>query len=113
MDANGNAFFGGYKIGVELVPFILNCLVALLAFITIFKFKRLKLQKTLCVVNIVLIVSSLATICAFGLLLKDCDLLGSLSYYNLLPVVAIIFLLLAHKAISHDQKLLRGSRRIR
>ena len=113
MDANGNAFFGGYKIGVELVPFILNCLVALLAFITIFKFKRMKLQKTLCVVNIVLIISSLATICAFGLLLKDCDLLGSLSYYNLLPVVAIIFLLLAHKAISHDQKLLRGSRRIR
>jgi hypothetical protein len=113
IDANGKSFFGGYKLGVELVPFILNCLVALLAFIAIFKFKRMRLQKTLCIVNIVLIISSLATVCVFALLLKDCDLLGSLSYYNLLPVVAIIFLLLAHKAISHDQKLLRGSSRIR
>ena len=113
LDANGNAIFGGYAQGLELIPFILNCLVALLAFIAIFKFKRMRLQKTLCVVDIVLIISSLATLCAIALLHKDCDLLGSLSYYNILPIAAIIFLLLAHKAISRDQRRLKGSSRIR
>ena len=47
------------------------------------------------------------------LMQKDCDLLGSLTYFNVLPIVAIIFLLLAHKGISHDRKLLNDSGRIR
>lgn len=113
MDANGATMLGGYRNGIDLVPFVLNCLVALLSFIIIFKFKSLSFQKTMCVVNILLIISSIATICCIALMHKDCDLLGSITYYNILPVLAIIFLLLAHKGITHDQKLLSGSSRIR
>ncbi|MBR5030294.1 MAG: DUF4293 domain-containing protein [Muribaculaceae bacterium] len=113
MEANGETMLGGYRHGVDMVPFILNCLVAILSFIAIFKYKSLKMQKSICIVNILLIISSIATICCIALMHKDCDLLGSITYYNILPVVAIIFLLLAHKGISHDQRLLSGSSRIR
>lgn len=112
-DTNGQAILGGYREGVDMVPFILSCLTALLSFITIFKFKSLRFQKTLCVVNILLIIAALATVCCIGLMQKDSDLLGSITYYNILPVLSIIFLLLAHKGISHDQRLLSGSSRIR
>ncbi len=113
IDENGTTMLGGYTEGIDSVPFILSCLVALLSLVTIFKFKSLRFQKILCVVNILLIIATLSTICSIALMHKDCDLLGSITYYNALPVVAIIFLLLAHKGISHDQRLLSGSGRIR
>ncbi|MBQ6648582.1 MAG: DUF4293 family protein [Muribaculaceae bacterium] len=114
INARGDVIMGGMCLeGLESIPFFLNCLIALLSFITIFKFKSLKFQKTLCIINILLILASLATMCSIAFLQEDCDLLGSLTYYNVLPILAIIFLLLAHKGISHDRKLLRGSSRIR
>lgn len=114
IDANGNVILGGICLhGVNAIPFILNCLVALLAFVTIFKFKSLGFQKTLSVVCILLIIASIATMCGIAFLQKDCDLLGSLTYFNVMPLLAIIFLLLAHKGISHDKKLLSDSGRIR
>ena len=114
INARGDVIMGGMCLeGLESIPFFLNCLIALLSFITIFKFKSLKFQKTLCIINILLILTSLATMCSIAFLQEDCDLLGSLTYYNVLPILAIIFLLLAHKGISHDRKLLRGSSRIR
>ena len=106
MDANGNTILGGYGEGIDMVPFILCCLSALLSFVTIFKYKNMKLQKSLCVIIIMLIIAALATICTIGLRHKDCDLLDSISYWNVMPIIAIIFLLLAHKGISHDQRLL-------
>lgn len=112
-DASGNTILGGYSESLDMVPFILSCLTALLSFITIFKYKSLRFQKILCVVNILLIIATLASICSIALMHKDCDLLESMTYYNILPVLAIIFLLLAHKGISHDQRLLSGSSRIR
>lgn len=114
INSNGNVILGGISYeGMGCVIFIMNCLVALLSFITIFKFKSMRFQKRLCVVNILLIVASLATLCSVGVMQKDFDLMGSLTYFNIIPVVAIIFLLLAHKGISHDQKLLNDSGRIR
>ncbi len=114
MNSRGESFFGGMSFeGMNGVVFILNCLVALLAFITIFKFKSLRFQKKLCVINIILIIASMTTLCGVALMQEDCDLIGSLTYYNVLPIVAIVLLLLAHKGISHDQKLLKGSSRIR
>lgn len=123
MDANGTTILGGFdkdlitsfdnKNWFLTVPFILSCLVALLSFVTIFKYKSLKFQKSMCVINILFIIATLATICSIALMHKDCDLLGSLTYYDAIPILAIIFLLLAHKGISHDQRLLSGSGRIR
>lgn len=112
--SNGDLLLGGVSFdGMSGIIFVLNCLVALLSLITIFKFKSLKFQKKLCVINILLIIASMTTLCGVALMQEDCDLIGSLTYYNVLPIVAIVFLLLAHKGISHDQKLLRGSSRIR
>lgn len=114
INARGEVMLGGMTFeGIGGVVFILNCLVALLSLITIFKFKSLRFQKKLCIINILLIIASIATICAVAFMQEDCDLIGSLTYFNVLPIVAIVFLLLAHKGISHDQKLLRGSSRIR
>ena len=114
INARGEVILGGMTFeGIGGVVFILNCLVALLSLITIFKFKSLRFQKKLCIINILLIIASIATICTVAFMQEDCDLIGSLTYFNVLPVVAIVFLLLAHKGISHDQKLLRGSSRIR
>ena len=114
INARGEVMLGGMTFeGIGGVVFILNCLVALLLLITIFKFKSLRFQKKLCIINILLIIASIATICTVAFMQEDCDLIGSLTYFNVLPVVAIVFLLLAHKGISHDQKLLRGSSRIR
>lgn len=112
-DANGKVIMGGYGQGIELIPFMLNCLVAVLAFVAIFKFKSLGLQKSLCVVGVLLTIASVATICLIAFFIKNYDILDSITYYNILPVLAIIFLLLAHKGISHDQKLLNSSSRIR
>ena len=114
INARGEVMLGGMTFeGIGGVVFILNCLVTLLSLITIFKFKSLRFQKKLCIINILLIIASIATICAVAFMQEDCDLIGSLTYFNVLPIVAIVFLLLAHKGISHDQKLLRGSSRIR
>ena len=114
INARGEVMLGGMTFeGIGGVVFILNCLVTLLSLITIFKFKSLRFQKKLCIINILLIIASIATICTVAFMQEDCDLIGSLTYFNVLPVVAIVFLLLAHKGISHDQKLLRGSSRIR
>lgn len=113
MNANGDIIMGGFATGVAMVPFILNCLVALLAFVTIFKFKSMRLQKSLCVVGVLLTVASLATICILAFKHTNGEILGSITYYNVLPVLAIIFLLLAHKGITHDRKLLNDSGRIR
>ena len=113
IDANGDVVLGGMSEGVGTVIFILNCLVAVLALVTIFKFKASRLQMTLCIVGIVLIVASLATLCCVALTEPDCDLLGSITYFNVMPIVAIVLLLLAHRGINHDRKLLRDSARIR
>ncbi len=114
INARGEVMLGGMTFeGIGGVVFILNCLVTLLSLITIFKFKSLRFQKKLCIINILLIIASIATICTVAFMQEDCDLIGSLTYFNVLPIVAIVFLLLAHKGISHDQKLLRGSSRIR
>ena len=62
INARGDVIMGGMCLeGLESIPFFLNCLIALLSFITIFKFKSLKFQKTLCIINILLILASLAT----------------------------------------------------
>lgn len=114
INARGEVILGGMCFeGLGAVVFIINCLVALLSFVTIFKYKSLRFQKKLCVISILLIIASVATTCTVAFLQEDCDLIGSLTYYNVLPIVAIVFLLLAHKGITHDQRLLSGSSRIR
>ena len=53
INAKGEVILGGMTFdGIGGVIFILNCLVALLSFVTIFKFKSMRFQKKLCIINI-------------------------------------------------------------
>ena len=53
INAKGEVILGGMTFdGIGGVIFILNCLVALLSFVTIFKFKSMRFQKKLCIISI-------------------------------------------------------------
>ncbi|MDE5808853.1 MAG: DUF4293 domain-containing protein [Muribaculaceae bacterium] len=93
------------------VILIVSILVALLLFISIFLFKDLKRQKTVILISMFLIVALGVSI--FILMMTNSAGLVSWSYGALLLVGALIFALLAYRAISSDQKILRDSDRIR
>ena len=98
--------------GMYLVLLCMSGLIALLALITIFKFKTLKAQKRLCKINILFVVALLISI---GIITyaQPAALKAIPSWFNLLPVAAIVLLALAHKGINHDLKLLSDSSRLR
>ena len=101
--ADGGAYMWGF--------FGVSALTALLALVTIFKFKTLKLQRRLCIIGggitAALIVSLMIVL--FNL---DCDSM-SLKMTNVLPIVAIIMFYLADFGISKDIKILSSYDRIR
>lgn len=89
--------------------FALAMLVAVLSLIAIFKFKKLKLQKTLCYACIILTVALVAS------LLVLVNGWSDLRYYfsNCMPVLAIIAFVMAIRGISKDQKTLSSYDRLR
>ncbi len=89
--------------------FVLAILVAVLGLIAIFKFKNLKLQKTLCYSCIILVVALIASLLALVYGWND------LRYYfsNCMPVLVIVLFVLAIKGISKDQKTLSSYDRLR
>ena len=105
------------KVGVTHIdPLILMLivLICLLAIIDIFLFKNLQRQMTVCFVDIII---GLAMLVAIGI---QAYLVGIREGVTLawqwtlcLPVLSIIFLMLAHKSMSRDKKMLRDSDRLR
>ena len=105
------------KVGVtHLDPLMLMLvvLIALLALIDIFLFKNLQRQMTVCFVDIIIGLAMLVAIGiqAFYVNGKDGVTL-TWQWYLLLPILSIVFLMLAHKAMSRDKKMLRDSDRLR
>lgn len=107
------------KVGVthtHISPLMLMLvvLISLLALIDIFLFKNLQRQMTVCFVDIIIGLAMLVAICiqAFYLYSKDGVTL-TWQWYLLLPILSIVFLMLAHKAMSRDKKMLRDSDRLR
>lgn len=93
------------------ISFILSILVAILSLITIFKFKHLKLQITLCSINILLIVAQVAVL--IGVLMSGVYVSSNMFIANCIPVIAVIFLFLSISAIVKDKKLLSSYDRLR
>lgn len=93
------------------VSFILSVLVTILSLITIFKFKHLKLQITLCSINILLIVAQVAVL--IGVLMSGVYVSSNMFLANCMPVIAVIFLFLSISAIVKDKKLLSSYDRLR
>ncbi len=93
------------------IPFILSVLVAVISFLTIFKYKKMNLQITLSSACILLMLTQVV------LLVVE---VYSMNYSNVefficncMPVLAVIFLGLAIAAIKRDKKILSGYDRLR
>lgn len=105
------------KVGVTHIDplmLMLVVLISLLAFIDIFLFKNLQCQMTVCFVDIII---GLAVLVAIGI---QAFVVGgregvvvTWQWYLALPVLSLIFLMLAHKAMSNDKKKLRDADRLR
>ena len=105
------------KVGVTHIDplmLMLVVLISLLALIDIFLFKNLQRQMTVCFVDIIIGLAMLVAIGiqAFSVNGKDGVTL-TWQWYLLLPILSIVFLMLAHKAMSRDKKMLRDSDRLR
>ena len=94
--------------------FTLIALISFLAIVDIFLYKNLQRQMTVCFVDIII---GLAMLIAIGV---QAFVVGnregwtvSWQLYVLLPVLSIIFLMMAHKAMSRDKKKLRDADRLR
>ena len=105
------------KVGVTHIdPLMLTLviLICFLALIDIFLYKNLQRQMTVCFVDIIIGLAMLIAICIEAFIVSGKDgLTLRWQWYLILPVLSIIFLMLAHKAMSRDKKMLRDSDRLR
>lgn len=92
--------------------FILSLMSAVVPFVAIFLFKNLKLQMTLCLVEVLFLVAVIADACYIGY----CSFPGyapGWSTLALAPFLSIILCLMAWRRIRKDRNLLRSADRIR
>lgn len=99
---------------VDPLMLVLIILISFLALIDIFLYKNLQRQMTVCFVDIIIGIAMLAAIVVQAIVVNNREgWTVSWQWYLLLPVFSIIFLMLAHKAMSNDKKKLRDSDRLR
>ncbi len=101
---------GAFYIKNELLFYVIFFGSATLAFITIFLFKNRKLQFVLNRLNILINLFLLGVFVYKVLTLSNISEKG---FGLLLPVLAIIFLVLANKAIKKDENLIKSVDRLR
>lgn len=106
-----NLLQGTTHLQAALAYFILTALAALLAFATIFKYKDLKRQQSLCSVTMLLILAAYAIlfICRFSIENATVDW----KIASLAPAFALICTLLAKNRIAADYKLIHAADRLR
>lgn len=89
-------------------------LISLLALIDVFLYKNLQRQMTVCFVDIIIGIAMLIAICIQAFYVGNRDgWIVSWQWYLLLPVLSIIFLMMAHKSMSRDKKKLLDADRLR
>ncbi|MDO4511021.1 MAG: DUF4293 family protein [Bacteroidales bacterium] len=102
--------------GAEAAPnyvlCILNALTAVLALVTIFKYKNLKLQLKLCSICITL---TLAIAASIGILTYQAMNGGEVQVMlsNVLLALAVVFFFLARRGVAHDKKVIHDSESFR
>lgn len=120
------AFLGTVCIGVtdgmvcwhslDCIPlFILNCATVLVAFIDIFLFNNLKMQKRVAMIAAFMSLVSLALTVAAVMSLDQVVEAGTVAWrWTIgLPVVAVIFFIWANRRMRADERLLKSYDRIR
>ena len=89
-------------------------LISLLALIDVFLYKNLQRQMTVCFVDIIIGIAMLIAICIQAFYVGNRDgWIVSWQWYLILPVLSIIFLMMAHKSMSRDKKKLIDADRLR
>ena len=99
---------------IDPLMLMLVVLISLLAFIDIFLFKNLQRQMTVCFVDIIIGLAMLVSIGIQAFVVGNREgVVLNWQYYLVLPVLSIIFLMMAHKSMSNDKKKLRDADRLR
>jgi len=99
---------------IDPLMLMLVVLISLLAFIDIFLFKNLQRQMTVCFVDIIIGLAMLVSIGIQAFIVGNREgVVLNWQYYLVLPVLSIIFLMMAHKSMSNDKKKLRDADRLR
>lgn len=100
---------------IDPLMLMLVVLISLLAFIDIFLYKNLQRQMTVCFVDIIIGLAMLVAICIVAVYqsTQHQGLVVAPQWYLLLPVLSIVFLMMAHKAMSRDKKKLLDADRLR
>ena len=118
--ADKTVLYGALESGragsMHINPLLLTLiiLITFLAFVDIFLFKNLQRQMTVCFVDIIIGLAMLVAICIQAFVVGNREgWTVSWQWYVLLPILSIIFLMLAHKAMSNDKKKLRDADRLR
>jgi hypothetical protein len=93
--------------------FVILLVVAVLAFGTIFLFKKRMLQIRLTIFSTILLIGYYATLVTFIFMLKEESMTFSPSWTVCLPLVAIILNWLAIRAIGKDEVLVKAYDRLR
>ncbi len=105
------------KVGVTHIDplmLMLIILIVFLAIVDIFLFKNLQRQMTVCFVDIIIGLAMLVAIGVQACVIGSRDGVSMIwQWYLILPVLSVIFLMLAHKAMSNDKKKLRDADRLR
>ena len=98
----------------NLVSFVLTSLVTIISFVTIFLYKRRKLQIRLTIIGLLLMVSAIV---AFGYMLwRQTDLMQAttqIRFWIVLPIINLLCQYLAMRNIIKDDILVRASNRLR
>ena len=89
-------------------------LISFLAIVDIFLYKNLQRQMTVCFVDIIIGIAMLLAIGIQAFYVGNREgWTVSWHWHLIFPVLSIIFLMLAHKAMSNDKKKLRDADRLR
>ena len=109
-DPNSVTFMRPVDVPVFMV---VNIVVALLLFLSIFLYRNTRRQKTLTLVSMLLIVVVMVT--EVLLLYSWNDAFGGIEWLGsiFLLLGALVFALLAYRGISHDERLLKAADRLR
>lgn len=104
----------GEKTGLTLFLSIPAVAAALLSLTAIFLYKRRQLQLIITKVVILTVIATAAAMVYYVLLLKESYVSApDFSYKFLIPPVQVVLLILAHRAITSDEKLVRSYDRLR
>lgn len=100
---------------IDPLMLTLTIIIAVFAFIDIVLFKNLQRQMTFCFTTIIIGLAMLIAIAIVAYIIQGRVGINNMMphWAMLLPVLSIIFLMLAHKAMARDKKALRDADRLR